>query len=610
MIRKSIPFIFALAFILMVFSAFTLLNQSAAQSSDENLQNIEFIEQQKQLTIQFINESNSVSAKAAFEKLITDYGSTDAVVPAVYEIAEKYREKGQFRSARSAYKYIVDSFPYNAKAIFAQRGVVISNIAIENLTEAQAELEKLFTNYSGEPNIAQAVFEVADAYYWFGKNNDARNLYQAVIDNWPSSEHSMWAQMGLAISYIADSNDTAALEATDKLAANYASNEKLPEALTYIAGRYIWSKKYDKGLDIYSYIIEQFPESSWAEGAKFESAKVAVYPFIDANDEPNTLLAIDALINDFNDKPQLPAVVFDFGSRIDERNWFDPNEFTKSIYYKVIEQFPASPQAVNAQMALERMDIISLIDANDDPNAFAQIDMFIADYNSLASSAQEVFRIAQKYYNNAINLKYRQGSAQEAIRYFYNSIDIKERIIKDLPQTSLTEASLFGIAVVYGYELGEPVKGIEYCEILLTRYPEHEHNDDTYYVMARYYDVLKKEGKINSSDADVKIEQNLRLVVEQYPDRFIAGHAAFELAGKYFQKGQWQQASVYFEISLNKFPHRLKNIVWPLGQCYEMMGQIEKSKDLYRTFIESADSSEPGVENILSRLETLDGLNK
>ena len=616
MIRKSIPFIFALAFGLIGFSAYTLLSQSTPPPSQENPQNISTsIEQQKQLVIQYINESNSVGAKVALEQLINYYGNTSEVVPTVYEIAEVYRSKAQFASAITASQFILANYPQSEKAIWAQRSLAASYIGLKDYDSAKTASDKLITDYSNNPNIAQAVFEVGDTFCWFGKNKEAQELYQKVIDSWPGAEHSMWAQMGLAISYIADGNDAAARQATDRLAANYASNEKLPEALTYIAGRYVWSKKYNKGLDIYSYIIKNFPGNTWAEGAKFESAKVSVYPFIDANDEPNTLAAIDNLINGFKEKAELPAAVYDFAARVDWKNNYEPKDFTKNICQIIMERFPNTQQSILAQMISSRMDIISLIYVNDDENALAAIDLFITDYNSLENSADEVFRIAQKYYDEAMILKYKQADANSASKYFYYVVNIKDRIIKELPQTNVSAMALFGIAVIYSQELREYEKGIEYFESLLERYPEHENNDSTHYLICRYYELLKRGGKIEAVQADIKIENSLKSIIENYPNSIWYGKANYDLGIKKLNEGNISEAILFLERA-HQESLKPKSRISPaktavfLGDALEKIGQKEHALQVYKESIDYISSQDAQRSVIENKIQQLEGENK
>ena len=295
MLKKTMPFIIITAAALLIISSLTIFTKAAPP---QDLPETE-LQTQKQLVISYIESANSVSAQAEFDKLLTDFGSTEDIVPAVYDIGEKYRQFAKYKSSADAHWYILDNWPESEQAILAQRAVAVCSIGLGNIETAKIETQNLINNYIDDTNIAQAVFEIADAYYWFGKNPEAQQLYQQVIDIWPTAQHAMWAQMGLAISYIADGNDSAAQEATDKLVINYPDNEKLPEALFYIAGRYGWDKKYDKAFDYYRYIMNNFANTEWGQKALFESDRANIFMLLEAADEPNAISAIELNIRGY-----------------------------------------------------------------------------------------------------------------------------------------------------------------------------------------------------------------------------------------------------------------------------------------------------------------------
>jgi TolA-binding protein len=222
-------------------------------------------------------------ANAAYQKLITDFAGNTSVSAAAYDIAEAYRDNSKFNQSLGVYKDVVSKWPKSRQAVFAQKGVVVSNIALGKMADAQVELDNLKKNYSADPNISEAVFNVADTYYWFGKFSDSDGVYKYVSANYPKSDFAMWAQMGLAISSIAQDKDSDAQTIKDSLVANFATNPKLPEALLYIAGRYESSKKYDKAGVIFQQIAKQFPKSSQAmSDVPFAVARVNILSGIES----------------------------------------------------------------------------------------------------------------------------------------------------------------------------------------------------------------------------------------------------------------------------------------------------------------------------------------
>ena len=641
MLKKSIPILSVIAaVVLLLITAKALTNLPVPPMAKDGVQMTESdailmadtIQGQKQVVIDYIESANSVSAQAAFDILLTNFVNSDLFVPTIYELGEKFREKSQFQSAVSAYKYVVDNFPTTDKAVWSQRGIIVSSIAFGDMESAQIQTQKLIDNYISDPSIAQAVFEVADAYYWFKHYSKANEIYQKVIDTWPEAEHSMWAQMGLALSSIAQGKDADAETATQKLLTDYAGNLRLPEALFYIAGRYSWDEKFEQAKSIYRQIIKDYPTNSWAGRAEIELAKTNmfslvnssqepnavaatkklindIFSFIDSKDEPNALAEIDKFINTYRDKPELSAFVYDFGARADWINGFEPNNLTKRIYNKVIEEFPQSPQVINSRMSLSRMSITGFIDSNDDPNAFAAIDNLINDFNNCPDLPMAVSLIGENYYAKGLRMQ-NEGLKTLAAENYEKSIIVREKIIQQLPFSELTPRAYYFAGVLYSHYLEQYEKGIEYFQKVVDNWPDYQFAWNAQFFIGLYYEILRNSGAISELEANPKIEEAYQAVVEKYPYSEPAGHVALKLGWMYFKEEQWHQAIKYFEFFIDKFPDQLGTVVWPLGQSYEKTGQTETAIDFYRAFIELSDPCDPQVKTVKARLETLEGQNK
>jgi len=260
---------------------------------------------QKGLTMVYIAWDKLTQAESGYEKLLADFSENEQITQAAYEIAETYRHNDKFDKSLQVYQDVLDKWPGAEQAIWAQRSIAISNIALDKTEAAQAAVDKLLADYFENANITEAVFNIADTYYWFKHYQKANEHYQYVLDTWPAAEHAMWAQMGLAISNIADGNDSAAHAATERLITDFNDEPKLPEALFYIAGRYEWSKKFEQAKSIYQQISQQFPDSPQAGEVPFALARINVLSLIEAGDNKGALMAIDDLIIDFNDRPDL-----------------------------------------------------------------------------------------------------------------------------------------------------------------------------------------------------------------------------------------------------------------------------------------------------------------
>jgi len=604
MLKKSIPFFIITAAALLLIAGLSLFTKAAPQPENTS----EELQAQKQLIILYIESANSISAQAEYDNLITDYAGNRFLPAAVYDIAETYRNNSKFKDSLQVYADVVNNWPESSSAVWAQRGLAISNIALGRMQKAQVELDKLQNNYSADPNIAESVFNVADTYYWFKRYDEADSLYRYVSESYPDNDFAMWSQMGLAISFIANGNEPAAADATDKLILNYPDNKKLPEALFYIAGRYAWDKKYNEAQDIYYYIADQFSESEWAKNAEFESAKVAIYPLLDANDEPNSLAAIDNLIIDFADRNDLASAVYDLAVRVDSQNNHNMNSTTEAICLKVIDNFPDSSQSTFSEIIISRMNIVSLIDSNDEPNAINSIDQFVEKFKDHQKTPEFTFDIAQRYYNKARS----KDDANEIEEYYLKSVYVREKIINELPVSDFTPQAIYTAAVIYSQELGEYEKGIDYFEAVAVNWPEYEYAWHAQYFVGMYSERLKRSSDVDDPELDEQIEQAYKAVLENYPVSKSAKRSALRLAQINYHREDWSQAAVYSELYRAEYmaAESLENqlsILKTLASIYEKIGDNKLAVEAYVEMIQYiADENDPRINPLLLKIDELE----
>ena len=306
MFKKSIPIILILASVCLLFlAAHAITSQNPPNEWRTSPESQFTIEQLKQQAIDYIKQDKQLDANSAIKTILADYAGDAKLSSVVYDVAEAYRNSSKFAKSIELFKYIVTIQPASKQAALAQSGLAISSIAIGNLESAAAELEKLKTSFASEPNISQLVFNVGDAYYWFGKFTDANSVYKYVVDKYPATDSAMWATMGLAISSISNKDQNSADIYIDKLSSEYPGNSRLQEALYYIGTKYGYNRDYKRAISIYDDIKTKWPENTWGKNAEFETAKIGVFQYLDKKDEPNTLKAVDKLTPHANKAQEL-----------------------------------------------------------------------------------------------------------------------------------------------------------------------------------------------------------------------------------------------------------------------------------------------------------------
>jgi len=252
---------------------------------------------------------------------------------------------------------------------------------------------------------------------------------------------------------------------------NMKVNVTLPEALFYIGGRFEWARKYDNALKVFGYIVKHFPDSSWADSAAFDIAKSNIYRFVESRDEPNVLAAIDNLINAYRDKPELPAVVYDFAARYDWLNGGKVTELSKEIYNRVSTIFPDSAQVRSSVLGMRKVDITNLIESGDDANALACVKQLVTDFRGNGNLPEIVYRFGEIYWKRAVDAK-RKGDENNAKEAFGKAACVWEEINKLLPVSApdVVEYTYHGLSICF-QQLGDYGKATEYYNKIVRNWP-------------------------------------------------------------------------------------------------------------------------------------------
>jgi tetratricopeptide (TPR) repeat protein len=245
----------------------------------------------------------------------------------------------------------------------------------------------------------------------------------------------------------------------------------------------------------------------------------------------------------------------------------------------------------------------------DDANVLAVLDSLISDFNDHPGLTDAVFMIGEEYYNKALNIKGDPNLPQaQAEEYYRKALAIWERIITELPDpnsTTIVHAYYF-LAVCYR-GLGNHEKAIEYFEKVVNSWPDYQYAWSAQCLIGECYEKLRDANALTESEANPLIERAYKAVIEKYPACSLVGHSCLKLAKPSFQKGQWSDAAMYFEIFLEKSPDdpRLSYVLYDLGRAYEKMGELDMAAEVYRTFIELADPTDPRIKTVKAWLESL-----
>lgn len=300
---------------------------------------------------------NNNLAEIAFKKLFSDYSGNELLAKAICLVADNYRRLERNEKACELYQRALDNKPDIESALWSQMGLAISHIGLGDYDAAGAAVDKLLADFADYDRISIATCMIADEYRKSNKYEEASELYQNVIDNWPDAEHALWSQMGLAISNLRLGKEYAAQQAFDKLRTDFVEDERMAIAGCFIGDEYRILERYGKACELYQYVNDKWPDTEKAMWSLANMGNIK----LNLGDEAAAQAILNRLIADFADQPDLPralwqaAEVYYNHAFLHEKEGRDAK--TREYFTKVItlgqrirEQSPASSATMEAHL--------------------------------------------------------------------------------------------------------------------------------------------------------------------------------------------------------------------------------------------------------------------
>ncbi|MCH7556424.1 MAG: tetratricopeptide repeat protein [Planctomycetes bacterium] len=192
---------------------------------------------QQGLAFADIRRGNYAAAEAAIEKLLANFPKHKGLPKALNSLGKDYRKVGKYQRARKLHQYVLDNHPDFEDAIFSQRGVIISSIALGDDSRAEAGINELLSQFSLNEYIANAVYHVARK---LNRKNDqkAQELYEYIRDNHSGNKVAVLARVDIGQIQLRQGDDAAARAIFDGVLADFSGHSILPKAVHLMAEGY------------------------------------------------------------------------------------------------------------------------------------------------------------------------------------------------------------------------------------------------------------------------------------------------------------------------------------------------------------------------------------
>jgi len=200
------------------------------------------------------------------------------------------------------------------------------------------------------------------------------------------------------------------------------------------------------------------------------------------------------------------------------------------LYNRVLTTWPDDPQSIFAKAGLAKV----AAQLGRDSEVAQILDEILSTYPDNPDLARSIFSIGEEYWNlaKAENKKtstrligrVRTNQSDKSRDHYTKGKDIWERIIKDMPTSSIANEAYHYAAETYK-QLGQYEKAIEYFQIVADNWPDYELSSYCRFVTIALYKNLRDTGAMTESEAELKIKSAFEKLIVNHPDNTYANAA-------------------------------------------------------------------------------------
>jgi tetratricopeptide (TPR) repeat protein len=450
--------------------------------------------QQMHVAMTNIADGNEAGAQAAIDKLRTGFSQNQYLPVALHEIAKLYRLINKHQKGLELHRYVIDKWPKHEYTMWSLRDVVIITIALGDLEAAQAAANRALTDFSNNIYIAFVGYDMAGYYKDFKYYAEAKKLYEYVIKHWPEqTDYVRWCQTGLveanlglanqaaveseikaqvnlAKACIANGDMEAAEAAINTLLTNYPANPFIARPLFDIAEHCRQFDKYEKALQLYKYVVDNWPQHA---SARWSQSGVAICDIALGNIQAAEAAA-DKLLANYPKNELMANCVYDIAQQYSRSEKYEKAE---QLYQYVLDNWPNCEYVAWTKIGL----------------------------------AQTNIRLGK----NTV--------AEGIIDGLVIKLSADYPLVSNLPPKAAQTCYDSGNCYT---QLGKYEKARQCYERVVNGCPDYEYAWNAQYMIGLNYETMKKEGTISASEADMKIKTAYEQLLARYPNCPVAEHAS------------------------------------------------------------------------------------
>ncbi|MBI5203153.1 MAG: tetratricopeptide repeat protein, partial [Elusimicrobia bacterium] len=352
------------------------------------------------------------SAREAFKQVVERQKKSGLGPSAQFRIGEVYYNEKDWGNAIEEFRKVEKNFPKSYIIPEAWMGIVYADLALEQFSQAEANLFLLGESYPNYLNVLEVLY--------------AQGIVNLHKGDYAAAEKSLTkvktpeAQFYLGKTYLLSKRPYLAAAAFERLVRDYPTTELKEEAEFFIGDSFFLAKDFDGAITKYQRFIQKYADSKLKVSALFRigSAHFQKSAYVDAR--ANFQSVLDRYPNDFF----APLAQYFIAE-----SYLVDNKMREALfaYTKVITQYP------------ETIKVSPLAHFK-----LAWAELQVGDYAQAAQTCQNFIAL---YPTNALakNVYLILGNSLLAMRRNSEAVTAFQRIIDLAPTSDIAEQALFSI---------------------------------------------------------------------------------------------------------------------------------------------------------------------
>jgi outer membrane protein assembly factor BamD len=606
------------------------------------------LEPAKEDILSLIESGKYADAESATDKLLSDFSGNQGLPEALYWIAERYERYDKFEQSNHIYQQIIQNYPGTSSFEKAKLGISRANIksliATQAYDSAKTALNKFIADFSGNPDLPEAIFWITERFQRLDRYEDAKVYYRRIIEDFPGSPWAekarFWLERANILSQIVSQNYDEANVALDKVIADFAGNPDLPEALFWISERLQRLDRFEDAKQNFQRIIKDFPDSPWAAKSKFWFARINVLSLIISQDYSGAKSALDGFTDDFAGDSDYAESLYWIAERY---KWLKRYDDANTVYQQIVQQYPDSQWARKAGFGISKTAALSLIKSKKYDEAKLAVDKLAGDYagnpdlptalywlagefkwSKCFEDANAVYQqVEEKYPGNPWAERAKLGVVRTEIFSLINSQDYNEaeaavdKMVADFKGHPDLPETLYWIADRYRWSNNHFKEANDIYQHIIKNYPGSSYANKAKLGISTM-GILSLIVAQDYNGAQMALDK----VVADFNGHPLLTEAVFQIGNEYYDEGfnarndpneilrqqakdRLKQAAEVFEKIITELPESVPytaNAYYLSGNCYYLRGNDSNDYNKAINYYEGAIAKWPDSQHACSAM--------